>query len=304
MSNIIFGPLLSRRFGKSLGIDLSPNKKQCNFDCLYCELKPAKTVDKYDDIISVDDIMTALRDALKQHNDIDVITVTANGEPTLYPYLGELIDEIDKIKGKKTTLILSNGSTIGDPKVREALMKFDMVKLSLDCATDKCLKKLDRAHKGINVVDIMQGMLDFKAQYNKPLIIEALFVKSINDSLEHVESLNKFLTTLNPTRVDIGTIDRPPAYKVEPLSSEELLEIASHFDVSLPVYIVHRKSSKIRAGSYSDDEILATIANRPLSEDDVNILFDEKTKNRLKILLETKKVKNFKIYGVTFYILA
>lgn len=304
MSNIIFGPLLSRRFGKSLGIDLSPNKKQCNFDCLYCELKPAKTVDKYDDIISVDDIMTALRDALKQHNDIDVITVTANGEPTLYPYLGELIDEIDKIKGKKTTLILSNGSTIGDPKVREALMKFDMVKLSLDCATDKCLKKLDRAHKGINVVEIMQGMLDFKAQYNKPLIIEALFVKSINDSLEHVESLNKFLTTLNPTRVDIGTIDRPPAYKVEPLSSEELLEIASHFDVSLPVYIVHRKSSEIRAGSYSDDEILATIANRPLSEDDVNILFDEKTKNRLKILLETKKVKNFKIYGVTFYILA
>ncbi|MFA5501486.1 MAG: radical SAM protein [Sulfurovaceae bacterium] len=304
MSNIIFGPLLSRRFGKSLGIDLSPNKKQCNFDCLYCELKPAKTVDKYNDVISVADIMTALQDALLQHKDIDVITVTANGEPTLYPYLGELIDEIDKIKNDKITLILSNGSTIGDPKVREALMKFDMVKLSLDCATDKCLKKLDRAHKGISVTDIMQGMLDFKAQYNKPLIIEALFVKSINDSLEHVEALNKFLTILKPTRVDIGTIDRPPAYKVEPLSSEELLEIASHFDASLPVYIVHRKSSEIRAGSYNDDEILVTLANRPLSEDDVNILFDEKSKNRLKILLETKKVKNFKIYGVTFYILA
>jgi len=304
MSKIIFGPLLSRRFGKSLGIDLSPHKKQCNFDCLYCELKPAKTVDKYDDVISVADIMAALLEALNQHQDIDVITVTANGEPTLYPYLGELIDEINTIKGDMTTLILSNGSTIGDPKVREALMKFDMVKLSLDCATDKCLKKLDRAHKGINVADIMQGMLDFKAQYQKPLIIEALFVKSINDSFEHVKALNKFLTTLNPTRVDIGTIDRPPAYKVEPLSSEELLKIASHFDASLPVYIIHRKSSEVRTGLYSEDEILATLTNRPLSEDDVNILFDEKTKDRLKILLEDKKVKIFKIYGVTFYILA
>ncbi|MDD5406188.1 MAG: radical SAM protein [Sulfurovaceae bacterium] len=304
MGSIIFGPLLSRRFGKSLGIDLSPHKKQCNFDCLYCELKPAKTVDKYDDVISVADIIAALQDALVQHKDIDVITVTANGEPTLYPYLNELIDEINKIKDDKTTLILSNGSTINDPKIREALAKFDMVKLSLDCATDKCLKKLDRAHKGINASDIMQGMLDFKAIYHKPLIIEVLFVKSINDNLEHIEALNKFLITLCPTRVDIGTIDRPPAYKVEPLSSKELLDVASHFDASLPVYIIHRKGSEIRAETYSSEEILATLANRPLSEDDVNILFDEKSKDRLKILLENKKVKIFKIYGVTFYILA
>ncbi len=304
MDNIIFGPLLSRRFGKSLGIDLSPHKKQCNFDCLYCELKPAKTVDKYDDVISVESIMAALQDALGQHKDIDVITVTANGEPTLYPYLDGLIDRIDAIKGDKTTLILSNGSTIVDPDVRKALAKFDMVKLSLDCATDKCLKKLDRAHKDINVADIMQGMLDFKKIYHKPLIVEVLLVKTINDTPEHIEALNKFLTTLNPTRVDIGTIDRPPAYKVEPLSSADLLEVASHFDTSLPVYIVHRKSSEVRAGSYSNDEILATIANRPLSEDDINILFDEQSKDRLKILLENKKVKIFKIYGVTFYILA
>lgn len=301
---IIFGPVLSRRFGKSLGIDLSPNKKQCNFDCLYCELKPAKTVDGYDDVISVDSIMSELKDALSEHHDIDVITITANGEPTLYPYLSVLIDQIDAIKGDITTLILSNGSTIGDPKVREALTKFDMVKLSLDCATDKCLKKLDRAHKGISVADITQGMLDFKAQFHKPLIIEVLLVKSINDSLEHIEALNKFLTILKPTRVDIGTIDRPPAYKVEPLSSAELLDVASHFDTSLPIYIVHRKSSEIRAESYSSDDILTTLANRPLSDDDVNILFDEKSKDRLKILLENKKVKIFKIYGVTFYILA
>jgi len=143
--NIIFGPIHSRRFGKSLGIDLSPSKKQCNFDCLYCELDPAKTVSTYDDIVTVDEIMAALNKALAEHGSVDFITLTANGEPTLYPQLSELIDAIDSIKGDTKTLILSNGSTISDPGIREALAKLDMVKLSLDCGTDRCLHKLDRS---------------------------------------------------------------------------------------------------------------------------------------------------------------
>lgn len=301
MSSIIFGPLLSRRFGKSLGIDLSPNKKQCNFDCLYCELKPAKTVDKYDDIISVDNIMHALQEALSLHKDIDVITITANGEPTLYPYLGKLINRINDIKGNIKTLILSNGSTIGDLNVREALAKLDMVKLSLDCANDKCLKKLDRAHEGLNVADIMQGMLDFKAIYDKPLIIEVLLVKSINDDIENITALNHFLTKLNPTRVDVGTIDRPPAYRVEALSYDELKGLVSLFDLSLPVYIVSRKTAGKRVQKYTNNEIMQTLSNRPLSSDDIEILFDEDTKHRLKDLLNSNKIKIKSYGGVDFY---
>ncbi|MDD5359649.1 MAG: radical SAM protein [Sulfurovaceae bacterium] len=301
MSSIIFGPLLSRRFGKSLGIDLSPNKKQCNFDCLYCELKPAKTVDKYDDIIPIETIINAVEDALAEHKDIDVITITANGEPTLYPYLGKLINRINSIKGDIKTLILSNGSTIGDLNVREALAKLDMVKLSLDCATDKCLKKLDRAHDGLNIADIMQGMLDFKAIYDKPLIIEVLLVKSINDDVKNIEALNDFLIKLKPTRVDIGTIDRPPAYKVEALNYDELKGVVSLFDPSLPVYIVSRKTAGKRVQKYTNDEILQTLSNRPLSSDDIEILFDEDTKNRLKDLLNSDKIKIKSYGGIDFY---
>ncbi len=299
--SIIFGPLLSRRFGKSLGIDLSPNKKQCNFDCLYCELKSAKTVNRYDDIISVDNIMHALQEALSLHKDIDVITITANGEPTLYPYLGKLINRINDIKGDIKTLILSNGSTIGDSNVREALAKLDMVKLSLDCANDKCLKKLDRAHEGLNVADIMQGMLDFKAIYDKPLIIEVLLVKSINDDIENITALNRFLTKLNPTRVDAGTIDRPPAYKVEALSYDELKGLVSLFDLSLPVYIVSRKTAGKRVQKYTNNEIMQTLSSRPLSSDDIEILFDEDTKHRLKDLLNSNKIKIKSYGGVDFY---
>ena len=138
---VIFGPIHSRRFGKSLGVDLSPSKKQCNFDCLYCELDPAKTMGDQDEVLRVETIITAIQKGLSEHQDIDFLTITANGEPTLYPHLSELIDEINKIKGKTKTLILSNAATIDDPEVQSALLKLDEVKLSLDCATQKCLKK-------------------------------------------------------------------------------------------------------------------------------------------------------------------
>ncbi len=299
--NIIFGPIHSRRFGKSLGVDLSPSKKQCNFDCLYCELEPAKTMDAYDDVVSVEDVTASLKAALKEHGDVDFITLTANGEPTLYPHLSELIDEINTFKGTTKTLILSNAANIDDVKVQDALLKLDEVKLSLDCATQKCLQKLDRAHKGINVENIKAGMLEFKNKYNGPLVIEILIVKTLNDSKEEIAKLNDYLLKLRPTRIDIGTIDRPPAFDVKPVSYEKLLEISHLFDSSLPVYIASRKKAEISASSYSDEEILETLSKRPLTAEDIEALFDEESQNRVQNLLRKEKIKQVWTNGVEFY---
>lgn len=299
--NIIFGPVHSRRFGKSLGVDLSPSKKQCNFDCLYCELDPARTMDVYDDVVSVEQVVTALKTALKEHDDIDFITLTANGEPTLYPYLSELIDNINTFKGATKTLILSNAATIDDPKVQEALLKLDEVKLSLDCATQKCLKKLDRSHSGIDIENIKAGMLEFKSKYSGPLVIEILIVKTLNDSEEEVAKLNEYLLKLQPTRIDIGTIDRPPAFDVKPVSYEKLLEISHRFDSTLPVYIASRKKAEISASSYSDIEILETLSKRPLTAEDIEVLFDQQSQNRVQNLLQKEKIKQVSTNGVEFY---
>ena len=300
--NIIFGPINSRRFGKSLGIDLSPSKKQCNFDCLYCELDPAKTVDRYEDIISVKEIIKALTSSLEKHQDIDVLTVTANGEPTLYPHLLELMKEIDKIKGSIETLILSNASKIDDDSTQEALMQFDTVKLSLDCASKRCLNRLDRSHSGIDVQKIKEGMLSFKAKFQNPLIIEILIVKGINDSNAEIEALNSYLLTLKPTRIDIGTIDRPPAYRVEALSYEELREISLKFDSSLSIYITSRKKVEKKPSAYSREDILETIKKRPLTQEDIDILFDSKSKEKFSILIKDKTIDKLECGGYNFYI--
>jgi len=242
--SIIFGPINSRRFGKSLGIDLSPNTKQCNFDCLYCELKSASVVNSYSDIVSVNEVIKEIKDALKKYKDIDVLTLTANGEPTLYPHLNKLIDKINSFKGNIKTLILSNSSTIYKKEVQEALAKLDSVKLSLDCATKRCFKRLDRAIKDIDLDSIKKGMLEFSKIYKGNLIIEILFVKGINDNLEEVAKLNEFLVKLNPARVDIGTIDRPPAYDIKPISYDKLYDLSLGFSKDLHISIATKQKSK------------------------------------------------------------
>lgn len=298
---VIFGPVHSRRFGKSLGVDLSPGKKQCNFDCLYCELEAAKTVSAYDEVVSVETIITALKTSLKEHQDIDFITLTANGEPTLYPYLGELVDAINTFKGPIKTLILSNAGNIDDAKVQEALLKIDEVKLSLDCATQKCLQKLDRSHAGIEVEHIKSGMLEFKAKYKGILVIEILIVKTLNDTAEEIAKLNEYLLRLQPVRIDIGTIDRPPAYKVEPVSYERLLEISHLFDSSLPIYIVSRKKAEMTPSHYNEEQILQTLSQRPLTAEDIEALFDEESQKSFDTLLIAEKIKKVTANGVEFY---
>lgn len=298
-NSIIFGPIPSRRFGISLGVDLSPASKQCNFDCLYCELKPAKTVDSMQTYPSVQEIINAISDSFKKHPKIDVITVTANGEPTLYPHLDELITKINEIKGEAKTLILSNGSTIYKSEVFDALLKFDTVKLSLDCVSEKCFKKLDRVHKGIEIDKIIDAMVAFKKATKNFFVLEILFVKDLNDKADEIELLYQAIKRINPHRVDIGTIDRPPAYKVQPVSFETLEAIANSFK-GVNVNIAYKNRPK-QTNSFSDEEILRLLERRPLTFEDIENLFDEPSQKRLQTLVKDSKISVVDSSGVKFY---
>ncbi len=287
-NNIIFGPVNSRRFGMSLGVDLSPSIKQCNFDCLYCELAPMATVEAQSIVVDVSSIIKQLKKHLK--NSIDVITLTANGEPTLYPNLLELIHEIDKIKGSTETLILTNSATLVDAKVFDSLLKLDQVKLSLDAISFEVFKKIDRPHESININEIVQKVKEFSNIYKGRLFIEILFVHGLNDTKQEIKKLNEVLTFLDVERIDIGTIDRPPAYPVMGISYKELFEISNMFDKSLPIHMASRTHAEPNNAYYSDEGILNTLDKRPLTQDDIKLLFDEDTINRLNVLITKSQV--------------
>ncbi len=301
MSEIIFGPVNSRRFGKSLGIDLSPSFKQCNFDCVYCELKGAKTVDKMQDVVSVIDVIDALKMALKKHKDLDVITITANGEPTLYPYLDELILEINRIKQENRLLILSNGANIVDKNIARALSKIDIIKLSLDCASKKCFKKIDRPYSNIDLDEVIESMKSFSRDYKGSLVIEILVVKGINDKDEEFEKLNTILNEIKPDRVDISTIDRPPAYSVQRVETSKLKELSEKLE-NLHVSIAYRKDYEGKKESFSEAGILNLISKRPQSESDIKLYFDDDSKIKFKNMLKKGIIKEEVIAGTKFFV--
>ena len=299
-NNIIFGPISSRRFGVSLGVDLSPVVKQCNFDCLYCELSPAKTVDAQSKSIDVSQIITEIKKHL--NTTIDVITFTANGEPTLYPYLDKLIDEVDNIKGNTQTLILTNSATLTDEKVFNSLLKLDQVKLSLDAISEDIFKKLDRPHKSVNIKKIADKIIEFSKIYKGKLYIEILFVRGLNDKQAEIQKLNNTLLHVKATRIDLGTIDRPPAYPVDALSYKELHTLSMMFDSKLPIHIASRTQHKPTPTSYTDEEILNTLEMRPLTYDDIDLLFDNESKKRLQNLIKNSKITEKQVTNLIFLI--
>ena len=283
-----------------MGIDLSPEIKQCNFDCLYCELKGAKTVATASNVPSIAQIHDALQEALAKFDAIDVITLTANGEPTLYPELEKLIDTLLPLKTTQKLLILSNGSTIADPLVQKALAKLDIVKLSLDCATLLCFKKLDRAHKGIAIETIIEGMKAFRTQFNKELVLEVLVVDGLNDTEAEFKAINRALQAIKPDRVDIGTIDRPPAYPIKGVSIERLLELSELIE-NVHVNIAYKKTYIPEKRHFSEQEIIELLKRRPQSSEDIRLCFDDESIKTLNDLDVADKIYIQKIAGVEFY---
>lgn len=297
--NIIFGPISSRRFGTSLGIDLSPAQKCCNFDCLYCELPRAKKMPTITNPPKVDDIINELKEALKRHQNIDVITLTANGEPSLYPNLKELIKDLHLVKTTQKLLILSNATALLDEAKFEALLDLDIVKFSLDSAIQKTFQKIDRGFKEILVGDIINRCLQFRARFRGKLVIEILVVGGLNDSKDEFRALNSAISKISPDRVDISSIDRPPAYKVSGVSTERLFEL-SKLITSTPVVVALHKYKRQKE-DFSSDEILKMLSLRPQSVSDVEAIFSEKSKKILQELLKEKIVEKLNLVGTLFY---
>ncbi|EJF07410.1 Fe-S oxidoreductase [Thiovulum sp. ES] len=304
-TSTVFGPINSRRFGYSLGVDLSPNVKQCNFDCLYCELgEKAETIALQKEKIPSNLILSDIKKSIIKFKDVDVLTFTANGEPTLYEDLDYIVTEVKIILQKSPikTLILSNSGNIWLPEIQQTLLKFDKVKLSLDCATSDCFRKLDRPVKEINIDLILAGIEKFAEIFQGELYLEVLFVEGINDNSDEVFKLNQFFGRLrNVKRIDLGTVERPPTYAVKPISYSKIYELSQLFYRELPIMIAKHQDKNIEKNSLSKSELMKTLSLRPLSHYDIVSLFDESTVENFQTLLVEGLLQSIKIGNVEFY---
>ncbi|TLD84958.1 radical SAM protein [Helicobacter trogontum] len=300
---IVFGPILSRRFGVSLGVDLSPYAKQCNFDCVYCELEAKKPMDAQTQIAPVEIIIESIKNALVIHPDINVLTFTANGEPTLYPHLETLILQVKELLKEYPTiktLILSNGSLFQAQK--NALNHFDIVKFSLDSAVATQFKRVDKPSKTLDLSTIKQGIKEFSKQYHGELVAEVLIVANMNDDIESNKESAAFLREIDIKRVDISTIDRPSSHRVYPVSNEKLYELSTLYE-GLNICVVTRKNDtlKLVQQEIQEIEILELLKRRPLTHADCEILLTKASIKRLENMLVAGQIKIKNIAGVSFY---
>jgi len=222
----IYGPIPSRRLGRSLGISPIPDKT-CNYSCIYCMLgRTDHLTNERRAYYKAGDILSELGDALARTTpQPDHISIVGNGEPTLYLHLQELIMGARRLSGIPVAVI-TNGALLSEPSVRSALAEADLVLTSFNGPTDGLFRRIDRPCPGITFDSMKQGLLDFARMPRRgQLWVEMMLLEGINDSPEALEQTRWILQEVGPDRVFVDTPIRPPAEDfARPISPEALLK--------------------------------------------------------------------------------
>lgn len=221
----IFGPVLSRRLGFSLGVDLVPFKT-CSLDCIYCQVGRTthKTIERRD-YISLESVVSELKDALKQNQKIDYITLSGSGEPTLNIDLGRIITAIKEITDIPVA-VLTNGTLLHLESVRDELMAADLVVPSLDAASQEIFCEINQPHPDLNVTQMISGLKSFRKVFPGKMWLEVMMVKGLNDIPEEIEKLKSVISSIDFDKIQLNTTVRPAGDKViEPVKNEDLNKI-------------------------------------------------------------------------------
>lgn len=227
----IYGPVLSRRLGRSLGINLlGTEKKVCSFNCVYCQYGPEKTYDSVCDYASfptADEILVEVKIALKKPRTIDFLTFSGNGEPTLHPEFPMIVQGVkslrDEMRPDARLAILSNASGVIQPEIVSALKQLDVPMMKLDAGDEQTFNAINRPAQSIKFSDIVEGLRQLPK-----LIIQSLLFDGQISNVQGMPYTNwvKVLKDLKPEDIHIYSIERPTAETgVVPLSSKKLQEI-------------------------------------------------------------------------------
>jgi wyosine [tRNA(Phe)-imidazoG37] synthetase (radical SAM superfamily) len=272
MYKYLFGPVPSRRLGMSLGVDLVP-KKVCSLDCVYCEV--GKTTDltiQRKEYISYDDVVRELSDYFKNNPEPDYITFSGSGEPTLNSRMGDILKFIKENKPNIPIAVLTNGTLLSDPQVRDELKMADIVLPSLDAVTKHTFKKINRPAPELNINDYILGLINFRNEFKGKIWLEVFILSGYNYNEDELLKLKKVIEKIKPDSVQLNTLDRPGTVSELKLASKEELERVKTIIGLSNTKIIAEAPQRKGIKSYRNDmesAILGTIARRPCTLDDL-----------------------------------
>ena len=300
----IFGPVPSRRLGRSLGVDVVPYKT-CTFNCIYCECGATTDLTcERREFFPLEEILDEFRDSLAEiPTPPDVITLSGAGEPTLYSRLGELIDTIRRSSGIPVAVI-TNSSLLFMPEVREELGRADIVLPSLDTALAGPFSRMNRPHVSITLEGMIEGLGAFLDEYRGKVLFEILLLEGYNTDDEDLEALASFLGRYRVDSIQLNTAVRPGTeVGIVPLPRKRLEEICGSFGPQCEIVasVGTRASHEEFA---SADRILSMIERRPCTAEDIHRALGVPIQGVVKLLgimIEKGSVMSDVHDGETFY---
>ena len=265
----VFGPVLSRRLGFSLGVDVIP-KKLCNLDCVYCEVgRTDKRAMRRLEYLPAKNILAEIREALAEKPTVEYITFSGSGEPTLNSKLGEMIRSVKQMTDVPVAVI-TNGTLLYMEDVRRDLLEADVVLPSLDTATTEMFLKVSRPHPKLSLGSIVDGLRKFRQEYKGLMWLEILLVKGYNDSNEEILLLKQLVENIRPDKIQLNTVIRPPAESLaQPVDEQRMLEIREMFGERCEIIASFASDVRQSANHFDTADILAILRRRPVTPEDL-----------------------------------
>jgi len=266
----IFGPVPSRRLGFSLGVDTIPFKT-CSLDCIYCQLGRTinKTIQRRE-YIAADDILREIEEILREGKRIDYITFSGSGEPTLNSEIRRMISRIKQLTSIPLA-ILTNGTLLYQPRMREDLMEADLVIPSLDAVTQEIFEAVNRPHPSLKIEKVITGIDSFSQEFNGKVWLEIMVVKGINDSLEEIEKTARVIKQMNLEKIQLNTVVRPPAEEfARPLTREDLKNIKTILGKKCEIIAEFKRVTQKAYKRDVEKRILSMVKRRPVTLVDIS----------------------------------
>ncbi|AZO95398.1 radical SAM protein [Halocella sp. SP3-1] len=231
----IFGPVLSRRLGNSLGIDLVPYKT-CSLDCIYCECgKTNNLTARREEYVPTKDVINELDRYLINKPEIDYITFSGSGEPLLHNGIKRIINYLKDNYDYKIAL-LTNGIHFIDRSVIEEVERVDLIIPSLDGVTQETFIKINRPLKNIFIDDVIDGLIKLRSNFSNQIWLEIFIIPGINDNNDELVKFKEVIKKIKPDRVQLNSLDRIGTLKnIKKASEKELQSIAELFEGKIDI---------------------------------------------------------------------
>ncbi|HDH41078.1 MAG TPA: radical SAM protein [Candidatus Altiarchaeales archaeon] len=303
-----YGPVPSRRLGKSLGINNIP-PKVCSYSCVYCQLGTTirtciERREFYEIEAIIKDVNRKVKEAKKNKEFIDYLSFVPDGEPTLDINLGREIELLRSLRIK--IAVITNASLIWREDVRDDLLGADWVSLKIDAISEKIWHRINRPHRSLRLEKILDGMLEFARVFGGELTTETMLIRGINDNDREIGEIADFLSELKPERAYISIPTRPPARRDIMPASEEKINMAYQIlsnKLSNVEYLIGYEGNAFAFTGDVEEDLLGITSVHPMREEAVRE-FLSKTRSDWSIierLIEENKLIETEYGGKRFY---